>query len=86
MNIDAMSNASTDEVAQGTMAILDRAQDLKQHVQVLAVAAAFLAMTSKWDVEPQDAFTYIKNLMKSTEGDGWRGEFRALEAYVEGEL
>lgn len=83
-NRDLLTNAPPSVVAEGTMRLLDRMQDMKPEVQIACAATVFLALTKRLGIEPQDAFVTVKNMLATKEGE--RNEFYAVEAYCREEL
>lgn len=85
LNRDLMHMAQPLDVARSSMAVIDRIQDYRPEVQVLAAAAVFLTLANHWGVPAQDAFTAVTNVMNERDGKR-RVEFEAVDAYVENEL
>ena len=81
---DAMNMADPKEVANSAMTVVDRLQDFNPAVQAMGAAAAFLSLAEHLKIPAQDLFTSTKNLINGV--DGKRVEFRAIDAYMEGEL
>lgn len=85
LNHDLANMASPKDVAIASMAIIDSIQKEPPHIQMHAAAAVFLLL-AEYNGEPaQDAFARTKNLMNHA-NEGRRAEFRAIEAYMEGEF
>jgi hypothetical protein len=84
MNLDKFNNSKLRESASSAFALLDVNQDEPAHIQLHAAAAYFLLLCEHHDLPPQDVFIATKNLMNHAEGP--RPEFRAIRAYMEGEL
>jgi len=83
-NRDLMNMASVKEAATSTMRVIDAAQDLPPHLQLIGITATFKMMLERFGVDPQDAFTAVDNIMNNAEGK--RAEFRAVRMYLATEL
>ena len=84
MNRDLFLNADPAAVARCTMQVIDSTQRHSAHIQMHAMAAAFLLVAEHWGVPAQELFTATKQLMNFTEGK--RPEFAAVAEYIEKEL
>lgn len=86
-NFDYMglTNAAPQRVARLSFLVLNEIQEGKPHEQVVAAAVVFLTICEALKVPPQDVFVATKNLLND-EREGGREQFRALQAYVDGEL
>lgn len=84
LNRDALNMASPKAVAMATLTTLDALQDFTPEVQIMGAAAVFLELAEYIGIPPQEAFAATKNLINGD--DGKRPEFRAISAYLEGEL
>ena len=83
-NRDVMHMAQPKAVSDVSLTILNVLQDSRPEVQIMGAAAVFLALSEHLKVPAQDVFTATKNLINDQ--DGKRVEFRAVQAYLEGEL
>lgn len=83
INRDLINNASADHVSRAGIDILDRMQNHPQHIQPVALAAAFLTIADHLRVPPQDLFTVTRNMMAEEENIA---EFKALRDYVKYEI
>jgi len=83
MNRDLMNNADAEHTARAGIDILDRMQNHPQHIQPLALCAAFLTLANHYRVPAQDLFTATKNMMTEEENIA---EFNALRDYVKYEI
>lgn len=83
-NKDLMNMAPVKESATSTMRVIDAAQDLPPHLQLIAIVATFKLMIERFDVDPQDAFTVVDNIMNTAQGS--RSEFDAVRMYLENEV
>lgn len=83
-NHDQFHSASPALVAEATMRVIDRIQQLPPSVQIHAAAAVFVLLTQRFAIDTQDAFSATSNLMNYAEGR--RPEFEAVRAYLENEL
>lgn len=81
---DVMNNARALDVSSASLLILNTLQDEQPEVQIMGAAAVFLELAEFLKVPAQDVFTATKNLINDL--DGKRVEFRAVRAYLEGEL
>jgi hypothetical protein len=81
---DALNSANPKAVAVATLQTLMGLEDHPAHVQVMASAAVFLSLAEHLGIPAQEAFAATKNLINDTEGK--RTEFRALDAYMKGEI
>jgi hypothetical protein len=84
MNRDDWIMADPAAVARGTAAVANAVQDMPAHVQLSAMAAAFIMLAEHRRIEPQDAFTITSNIMNYAEGR--RPEFKGVAQYMENEL
>ena len=84
MNRDKLTNADPKHVAQSTFSVIDKLQNMPQHLQAMALASSFLILSDVFKLEAQDIFTLTKNLMNSKEG--LRPEFVAVRDYIKHEL
>lgn len=83
-NRDLMNMAGVKESATATMRVIDAAQDLPPHLQLIAITATFQLMIDRFGVPAQDAFTVADNIMHSAQGK--RPEFAAVRMYLENEV
>lgn len=83
-NRDAMNMAKPREVSRASLLVLNTLQDVRPEVQIMGAATVFLELAEFLGVAAQDAFTATKNLINDQ--DGKRVEFKAVRAYLEGEL
>jgi hypothetical protein len=79
-----MNHASVKESAASTMRVIDAAQDLPPHLQLIGITATFKLMIERFGVPAQDAFTVADNIMNTAQGR--RVEFDAVRAYLENEV
>lgn len=84
LNRDALNAVDVGEVANATMAVIDRIQNMSAETAVAAMAATFLLMCERYDLTPQDAFAVVDNVMNYAEGR--RPEFKAVAQYLDEEL
>lgn len=84
LNRDMMNMIPVKEAATSTMRIIDAAQDLPPHLQVVSIVATFKLLIERYGVDPQDAFTVADNVMNHAQGR--RVEFDAVRAYLENEV
>ncbi|WP_139812523.1 hypothetical protein [Ensifer aridi] len=84
LNRDVMNMAAPVTVARASMTVLDRLQDFKPEIQIMGAAAVFLELAEHLGIPAQEAFSATKNLINGD--DGKRVEFRAITAYLNGEL
>ena len=84
LNHDKMNNVDPKIAANAAFFVIDKLQDLPQHLQLLGLAAALLTASDVFKVPAQDIFTVTKNLMNSKEG--LRPEFAAVRDYIKYEL
>jgi hypothetical protein len=82
-NRDQLNNADAEQVARAGITILDRMQNHPQHIQPLALAAAFLVLSDHLRVPAQDLFTVTKNMLTEEQNIA---EFKALKDYVRYEI
>ncbi|PZA13976.1 hypothetical protein [Rhodopseudomonas palustris] len=83
VNRDLMNNADAEHVARAGVAILDRMQNYPQHIQPLALCAAFITLSEHLRLPAQDLFTVTKNMLTEEENIA---EFKALRDYVKYEI
>ena len=83
LNTDQLNNADAEQVARGGISILDRMQNCPQHIQPLALCAAFLTLADHLRVPPQDLFTVTKNMMAEEQNIA---EFKAVRDYIKYEI
>jgi hypothetical protein len=85
INNDLLMSADPIAVAHAAMTVIDAMQTkFTPEQQLLGISAAFLLMADGLKTPAQDVFTAITNLMNGM--DGKRAEFKAVTAYVNGEL
>lgn len=84
LNRDTMNMAAPVLVANASMTVLDRLQDFPAEIQIMGAAAVFLELAEHIGIPAQEAFSATKNLINGD--DGKRAEFRAITAYLQGEL
>lgn len=84
-NNDLMINADHEQVAMTSFAVIDLLQDLDPELQALALAATFKLLAERFNLNPQDVFTYAGNLMTHTDGTH-RSEFKGIRMYLREEL
>jgi hypothetical protein len=80
-----LTNAAPQRVARLSFLVINELQEGKHHEQIVASAVVFLLICEALKVSPQDVFTATKNLL-SDEREGGQEQFRAIQAYVAGEL
>ena len=83
INRDKLNNASADAVARAGIDILDRMQNHPQHIQPLALAAAFIVLSNHLRVPAQDLFAVTTNMMAEEENIA---EFKAVKDYIKYEI
>ncbi len=81
---DLLANADSRQAARAAMSIVTAIQDFRPHEQVGGLAAAFMLMAEHFDIRVPDACELTGNIMNTVEGK--RPEFKAVEAYIQGEL
>lgn len=86
LNRDLIANAPVRDVANGTMALLDRAQNMPPAILMASSAAMFLLLSERMGMPAQDVFTFTKNIMNHAADNTRRVEFDAVAAYLENEL
>lgn len=80
INPDKVNMADQEDVATATVNLFDRIQTLPGHIQLLALAAAFVLIIDASGYNAQDAFTATKNLMHSPSTMTRKGlKFQAME-------
>jgi DsbC/DsbD-like thiol-disulfide interchange protein len=79
-----MNSVGPKQVASASIMVLDGLQSYRPHVQVLSAAAVFLSLCENLGIPAQEAFSTTKNIINGT--DGKRNEFKAVDAYIKGEL
>ncbi|MGH0299334.1 MULTISPECIES: hypothetical protein [Sinorhizobium] len=84
LNRDTLNMAAPVNVARASLTVLDRLQDFEPEIQIMGAAAVFLELAEHLGIPPQEAFAATKNLINGD--DGKRVEFRAIAAYLQGEL
>lgn len=82
-NRDVMNMAKPRDVAQASMGVLNAIQDHRPEIQIMGAAAVFLQLADHLGIPAQEAFTATKNLINGD--DGKRPEFKAIDAYMNGE-
>ena len=83
INRDLLNNADAETVARAGIDILDRMQNHPQHIQPLALAAAFITLADHLRVPAQDLFTVTTNMMTEEENIA---EFKAVKDYIKYEI
>jgi hypothetical protein len=83
LNRDQLNNADANNVALASINILDRMQNFQQHIQPLALCAAFLSLAEHLRVPAQELFTVTTNMMTEEENIA---EFKALRDYIKYEI
>jgi len=84
LNRDVLNMAGPREVAMASLTVLDRLQDFRSEIQIMGAAAVFLELAAHLGIPAQEAFAATKNLINGD--DGKRAEFRAITAYLQGEI
>ncbi len=84
LNRDTLNMAAPVNVARAAMTVLDRLQDFDPEIQIMGAAAVFLELAEHIGIPAQEAFSATKNLINGD--DGKRHEFRAITAYLQGEI
>lgn len=79
-----MNMAKPQDVSRTALTVLNALQEVRPEVQVMGAAVVFLELSEHLGIPAQDVFTATKNLINNQ--DGKRTEFRAVRAYIEGEL
>lgn len=83
---DLITNIDRGQAAQASFAVIDRLQQLPKQHRVAGAAIAFLLIAEHLEVEPQDAFTIVKNVMRDPQdGMSRANQFRAIQEYLENE-
>lgn len=83
LNRDQLNNADAERTARASIDILDRMQLHPQHIQPLALCAAFLSLAEHLRVPAQELFTVTTNMMAEEENIA---EFKALRDYIKYEV
>lgn len=83
LNRDQLNNADAERTARASIDILDRMQLHPQHIQPLALCAAFLSLSEHLRVPAQDLFTVTKNMLTDEQNIA---EFKALRDYIKYEV
>ncbi|MDX0455514.1 hypothetical protein GOC72_18840 [Sinorhizobium medicae] len=84
LNRDILNMAKPVEVAGASMTVLNGLQDYPAEIQIMGAAAVFLELAEHIGIPAQEAFSATKNLINGD--DGKRVEFRAITAYINGEI
>lgn len=82
---DRLNMVNMTHAARATVTVIDAIQALPPEEQIAGITAAFKLLTERFEVSPQDAFDVANNIMHHADG-GRRVEFKAMRAYMEGEL
>lgn len=84
-NIDSFSSLPARSGAQAAMRVIDALQGTcLPETQAHGIAAAFILLSERWGMSPQEIFEKTTNLMNYAEGR--RPEFAAVAEYLENEL
>ncbi|RUU80234.1 hypothetical protein [Mesorhizobium sp. M7A.F.Ca.MR.362.00.0.0] len=84
IDMDRINNVDAATVAATTLQIIDRVQDDKKEMQVVALAAAFSVFCRRHRVDPSEVFRAASNVLASKFREN--PAFVALDMYVENEL
>lgn len=82
---DALINADANELFTGMYALVDAVQKQKSGVQIGAVALLFRLVCERFDINVQDAFTAIGNMMSVAHHER-RVQLAAARQYLKEEL
>lgn len=80
---DLVANVDMSRAAQSSMAVIDALQHTGPGEQLAAAAVVFKLAAERAGIQAADLLVYAGNIMNHA--DGRRAEFRAVEAYMEGE-
>lgn len=84
LNRDLMNSIPPVTAARDAMSIVDLMQDMTAERQIIALTSVYRLMVERFGVSPHDIHTVSDNIMNHA--DGRRAEFKAVAAYMEGEL
>lgn len=82
---DRMVNAPVQPVADTTMALLDRLQGQPPETQALSLAALFILVTERFQVNGRGALQAAANILVNREGQR-QPAFEAARMYLRNEL
>lgn len=83
---DSLNNIPSDHVANAAFNIVSQMQtDERPGLHIATYAVLFLLACSRWQVNPQDAFTVAKNLMVNAD-NRLVPHFKAILQYMQEEL
>lgn len=84
---DKMNHAPKAEVATTCVSIFDRIQDRPKHLQLLALASAFILLSGACNIPAQDVFAAATNVMKDPlTSTGLGLQFQAMRYHLDTEL
>lgn len=79
-----LARADPDKAAQAAYGAISACQHLSPEDQVLGVAMAFVAISTKSDVLPGDLLNRAERMLKAR--GQWCAEMRALRSYLQEEV
>lgn len=85
LNRDQMNGADPTEVGKVAIGIADIVQRHRAPEAILGSAYFFLLLSEKFNIEPQDAFVVLKNILAHREGQQ-NPALIAASMYVENDL
>ena len=78
---DVFHSLRTKKAAESTISVLSAVQDRTSEEIIAGLAAAFLLVTEKYGITPQDAFQATANMMSSHDARGGH-EFDAARMFL----
>lgn len=78
---DVFHSLRTKKAAEATIAVLSSVQDRSAEEIIAGLSAAFLLVTEKYGITPQDAFQATANMMKHHDARGGH-EFDAARMFL----
>lgn len=84
-NFDKLNCAEPRQVAKAAYTVINAIQHFDPHVQVAGLVAAHIAISEALNLRPTDALHPVDRLMTDPIA-GKRAEFRAMGAYIRGEI
>jgi hypothetical protein len=84
--IEQLNNADSNEVALGSLAVLNSIQNLHPTIQIASLITMTGLLMEVFGLDVRAELTRLERLVANAESNGWDKKFAAVRAYIEGEL
>jgi len=86
MDQDKLNSTNLYALSKATFNVINTLQREPQAVQVQALSSLFLLLCDVYEVDVRRTLEQVDRMMKDTEKQEWRVEFKAIREYIDKEL